>query len=299
MLDFMRPDSARRDGIRTINGEALRSPVQADLRGAGQVDPKSIPKDSRQAKVAAEDQGPCEEVDPIDAAIAITSGSGLKAWREACPDPSGSVRHPGSPQKLPRADCQLVEERYNRDKKLDGLGPNGRRKILEVSRYPDGTLQALVQESPDEARKRWQHEVSPKSFHGAIFGSAMNHRNVTAYDLAIGGGLASSDPKFYAYLCAVADWRLQMKANLKRPSILQWRNFTDEFSIYWSVEKPERKELIEGNATYYSDGKLPESVPALHTGLPSLVVCDTVAGDRVTASPAVPINSGNAKKGSR
>jgi hypothetical protein len=299
MLDFMKSDSATRDGIRTINGEALRSPVPADLRGAGQVDPKNIPKNSVQAKVAAEDQGPCEEVDPIDAGIAITSGSGLKAWREACPDPSGSVRHPGSPQKLPKADCQLVEERYNRDKKLDGLGPNGRRKILEVARYPDGTVQALVQESPDEARKRWQHEVSPKSFHGAIFGSARNHRNVTAYDLAIGGGLASSDPKFYAYLCAVADWRLQWDPSAVRPSILQWSAFVKDFSTYWTVEKAARKELITGNAKYYSDGKMPGCVPAMHVGLPNLVVCETVAGDRVAAFPSNSTTSESGKKGER
>lgn len=299
LLDFMKSDASRREGIRTINGEALRVPVPADLRGSGQIDPKNIPKTSIQTKVAAEDQGPCEEVDPIDAAIAITSGSGLNAWRETCPDPSGSVRRPGSPQKLPKTECQVIEERYNRDKKLDGLGPNGRRKILEVVRYPDGTVQALVQESPDEARKRWQHEVSPKSFHGSIFGSAKNHRNVTAYDLAIGGGLASSDPQFYAYLCAVADWRLQRDPKAeKRLSVMRWGEFAIRFSTYWNVENAERKELILGNADYYSSGVLPSCVPALHTGLPSLVVCETVAGDRVVASAASADSKGG-KKGAR
>ena len=284
--DFLQTEVGKRDGIRRINGEALLVPVPADLRGSGQIDPKNIPKDSAPAKLSAKDQGPCEEVDPIDAAIAITSNNGLKAWREDCPDPSGAPRRPGSPQKLSFAECKLVEERYNKDNKLVQLGPEAQRAILEVVRYPDGKVSALVEESPNEARKRWQHEVSPKSFHGAIIGSAKNHVNVTAYDVAIGGGQASSDPKFYAYLCAVADWRLQSNPYApKRPSITRWKDFIFKFGIYWNVEPPSRKDLIIGNAKYYSTGDLPACVPALHMGLPSFVVCETMQGTRSTRAP--------------
>jgi hypothetical protein len=279
--EFLQTEAGKRDGIRTINGEALHAPAPADLRGSGQIDPKNVPKDSQQAKVSAKDQGPYEEVDPIDAAIAITSGSGMNAWREECPDPSGATHRPGSPQKLPLAEQKIVEQRYNKDKNLVQLSPEEQRKILEVVRYPDGKVSALVQESPNEARKRWQHEVSPKSFHGAIIGSAKNHANVTAYDVAIGGGQASSDPKFYAYLCAVADWRLQSNPLAPiRPTITQWDDFTSDFGIYWNVEPSSRKHLIQGNADYYSNGKLPACVPALHAGLPSLVVCETMQGTR-------------------
>lgn len=110
---------------------------------------------------------------------------------------------------------------------------------------------------------------------------------MTAYDLAIGGGLASSDPQLYAYLCAVADWRLQSdeKAEWRR-SIMRWPQFEKLFKVYWAVERPERKELIRGNSTYYSSGVLPACVPALQVGMPKLVICETVAGDRVTATPA-------------
>ena len=179
------------------------------------------------------------------------------------------------------------------------MPPEGQRKVLKALRYPNGKVFALIQESPDEARKRWQHEVSPKSFHGSIFGSAKNHRNVTAYDLSIGGGLASSDPKFYAYLCAVADWRLQTDSTAKRPSILQWEKFLKDYGAYWSVERTERKELIEGNAVYYSKGVLPTCVPALHTGLPSLIVCETMAGDRVVVAPPAPVKANSGAKGTR
>jgi len=103
---------------------------------------------------------------------------------------------------------------------------------LESDALSERESLSLIQESPDEARKRWQHEVSPKSFHGSIFGSAKNHRNVTAYDLSIGGGLASSDPtKFCRSLCAVADWRLQTELTAKRPSILQWEFFRKIWSV--------------------------------------------------------------------
>lgn len=299
-MDSMSADLVKRAGIRSINGEALIVPVAADLRGSGQIDPKNIPKNSKQSRAASKDQGPCEEVDPIDAAIAITSGKGLNIMHEECPDPSGTTHHSDDFEVLSQADCKRIEERYNRDRKLDQHGPEGRRKVLAATRLSNGKVMAQIQESPNEARKRWQHEVSPKSFHGSIFGSATNHRNVTAYDLAIGGGLASSDPKFYAYLCAVADWRLQSnKTALKRPSIKLWEKFLAEFGLFWNVEKPDRKALIAGNADYYSSGNLPACVPGLHAGLPSSVVCETVAGDRLTASPPAATDAGIAKKEGR
>lgn len=285
MLDFLDSAEDKREGIRTINGEPLRTPVVADLRGTGQIDPKNIPAGSLQAKVKLKDQGPCEEVDPIDAAIAVTSGKGLHFRIEECPDPSGVPRPSEAPELLSAAECQRIEERYNREHKLDQGGAEARCKVLTATRNTDGKVFAQIQESPNEARKRWQHEVSPKSFHGAIFGSAQNHRSVTAYDLAIGGGLASSDPKFYAYLCAVADWRLQKdESTERRPSIMRWNGFLELFRVYWDVEKPERKALVVGNAEYYSEGTLPACVPSLPAGLPSAVICETVAGDRVVAS---------------
>jgi hypothetical protein len=282
--DFLQSEAGKREGLRTINGEALRVPVQADLRGTGQIDPKNIPKTSGQAALPAKDQGPYEEVDPIDAAIAIASGSGLKSWREEQPDPSGAVRRPGMAQPLPASERGKVEKRYNEEKKLDVKETGWQRRVLEAVRYPDGRVMALIQESPNEARKRWQHEVSPKSFHSSIFGSATNHRNVTAYDLSIGGGQASSDPEFYAYLCAVADWRLQQQTN-DRPGILRWTKFLELFALYWSKEPTGRKNVIQGNAWYYSTGELPSWLPALHSGLPSTVISETMAGYRAGHVP--------------
>lgn len=98
---------------------------------------------------------------------------------------------------------------YNKEKGLDVKDKLDQREIVSAQRYPDSKVVAKIQESPNEARLRWQREVSAKSFHSSIIGSAKNHSQVTAYDVAIGSGKASSDPLFYAYLCAVADWRVK------------------------------------------------------------------------------------------
>ena len=273
-------EAGRREGLRTINGEALNVPTAAVLDG-GELRPGQFPADSSQTTLPRKEQGPCEEVDPIDAAIAVTSGQGLrKLPREVVTDPRAEpdrkAVHDYGPFS-PAAHKQ-VEQALNL-----GKTPGDWRKLERVARYPYGGDQLYIDplETPNAARKRWQHEISPKSFHGAIIGNAENHRHVTAYDVAIGGGKASSDPKFYRYLCAVADWRLQNDLrNPVRPSILRWDDFLTKFSVYWAAEPAQRKKVIEGNADYYSSGRLPACVPALQAGLPSTVVCETVNGRR-------------------
>jgi hypothetical protein len=300
-----------REGIRTINGEELPTPVAAQLRGGEAV----IPAASMQARrnLPRDEQGPCEEVDPIDAAIAVASKKGyLNTWI-TIQDPNGakfSVSH-GMSQKSPAPHLfqgmaqetvekvGAVQESLNQGKLV-----TQQCEVVQVftCQGPDllPTAQLLVKrkETPDEARLRWQKEVSPKSFHGAIFGNKANHVNVTAYDVAIGGGLASSHPVFYAYLCAVADWRLKIgdKREL-RDGIFTWKEFLKTFAAapsadpkhptanYWSVEPQWRKDLIEGNANYYSSGVLPACVPSLTAGLPTAVICQRV--DK-TAMPHAP-----------
>ncbi len=148
-------------------------------------------------------------------------------------------------------------------------------------------------ETPDEARLRWQKSLAPRSFHGAIFGSAANHCNVTAYDLAIGGGRASSHAGFYKYLCAVADWRLTKNAKSKRSGISRWDVFQTEHDSYLRAEPSWRMDLIDGNAVYYSSGVLPDCLPLLHKNLPESVVCETMEGVRtVRADRDKPVAEG-------
>ncbi|GAB2849678.1 DUF3274 domain-containing protein [Pseudoduganella ginsengisoli] len=261
----------QRNGIRTITGEELRKPVAAVLSNAKEITPPN--------------RGPCEEVDPIDAAIAITSEGGRRTWFEDHPDKSaGGSAAMGSgmsttARMMPPDERRKLTEQYNKARNWEG---DDQRSILAAA-YKDGKLKIQVQESPNEARKRWQHEVSAKSFHGSIIGNKENHQHVTAYDVAIGQGKASTDPMFYAYLCDVADWRLKKLRNgeMLRPGILSWEKFITKHSSYWSIEPSWRKDLIAGNSSYYSSGTLPD-LPLPDGGpLWEIVIAESVTGNRV------------------
>ncbi|MFS2017742.1 DUF3274 domain-containing protein [Massilia sp. CT11-108] len=282
----------QRNGIRTINGETLPKPCLADMRG-NQVDADKLPAGSSHAMLKPGDRGPCEEVDPITAAIAVTSSAGMKGHVEERPDPAGYATHPASPQLLGKSDLQRMEAAYNAEKNPNNSNPDDKFTVLSAIRHPDGRVLAVIGESPNVARRRWQHELGAKSFHSAIFDSARNHSQVTAYDVAIGSGKASSDPRFYAYLCAVADWRLKMPDSKEkpRPGILRWEKFVTDFGAYLQCEPPWRRELIEGNAKYYSFGNLPPCLPLLTGKLWGIVVSETTAGKRVTQTSDMKVTS--------
>ncbi|MGH8853606.1 MAG: T6SS effector phospholipase Tle3 domain-containing protein [Telluria sp.] len=272
----------QRQGIRAINGEPLHLPCEADLRG-NQIDADKIPANSRLAKAS----GPCEEVDPITAAVAVTASPLLTRTVEV-PDPAGQARYPGTPQDLPAHERAQVETAYNKAKGRNPADPNDKFTVVRAVRQPDGKVVAVVQESPNDARKRWQHELGEKSFHSAIFDSSANHCNVTAYDIAIGSGQASSHRLFYAYLCAVADWRLKKPAprDYIRPGILTWEKFIDKHGGYYDCEPDWRKQLIEGNVGYYSTGELPSCLPVLTGKLWDIVISETTSGRRVNQRAA-------------
>jgi hypothetical protein len=286
-IDTLNKLEEQRLGIRSITGEPLHPPCAADLRG-NQIDAARIPASSRLAKAAPRDRGPCEDVDPITAAIAVTA-SPLLARTEEVPDPTGRVRYPGTPQELLTYERAQMEAAYNEARGRNAADPDDKFTIARAIRQPDGKVMAVVQESPNDARRRWQHELGEKSFHSAIFDSRINHRQVTAYDVAIGSGKASSDPQFHAYLCAVADWRLK-KPNGRdrpRPGILTWDDFLSDFGKFYECEPDWRKDLIEGNVDYYSTGLLPSCLPLLTGKLWNIVVSETTLGRRVN-QPAAP-----------
>lgn len=284
-LPLARHPAAQRDGIRRINGEALKTPFQADLR-AGQIDAGKIPASSRLAGLKPEDSGPCEEVDPIDAAIAITSGAGLRVWREVLPASMSEAADGHRVGPVSGDDLKRLEDVYNRLKKIDGDNRDARYRIVSGRRRNDRSVDAEVQESPNAARLRWQHEYSPKSFHSAIFASRKNHRHVTAYDLAIGSGKAVSDPQFRDYLSAVADWRLKILDSKSRPrvGILTLDMFLNRFQSYYATEPEWRRRLVHGNAQYYSSGMLPPGLPVLTGKLWDIVISETTSGKRVMAT---------------
>ncbi len=286
---------AQRQGIRRINAEALAVPVQADLYGG-------------QAPDA------WERVDPIDAAIAATSDSAYRWVWQVIHDPtddtflgrvSNSLHEDGdlidspAPNVYPNQVRKTVykgaqaKEHFNAGKEpADQTAEVGEiytcytRGGFFTREGPDDKLLIKRLETPTEVRRRYQSapssaHLSARSFHSAIWASAANHQNVTAYDLAIGFGSAVDDPGFREYLCAVADWRLKRpdpatKSN--RPGILTWDKFLTQHAAFYAKEPAWRKKLIEGNCDYYSSGVLPDGLPLLPEGLPSLVVCETRNG---------------------
>ncbi|WKB50896.1 T6SS effector phospholipase Tle3 domain-containing protein [Eleftheria terrae] len=283
-------------GVRTINGEPLPQPVVPAMHEGA-------------VAVAGAPVGAYEEVDPVDAAIATTSRFGYQQRWLVLDDPrrtqlprvplSGSHSPMTSPQpKLHTGPVSQDDIRKGEIEALLNEGKNEPGQRCEVEAIymclsgapprPNGKLLVCRKETPDEARARWQHGLSERSFHGAIFGSRTNHRQVTAYDVAVGQGRAPSDPEFYAYLCAIADWRMKQPSKLEKPrlGIMTWSRFISNFGKFYNVEPDWRKAIISGNSAYYSSGVLPACLPLLPEGLPPAVECQTVNGVRVKHSTA-------------
>lgn len=97
------------------------------------------------------------------------------------------------------------------------------------------------------------------------------------YDVVIGGGQATTHPLFYAYLCAVADWRLKGSPPGEdlRPGILSWADLKENFMICWKDELTWHSDLISASVAYYSTGVLPASLPLPPEGLRYKIVLQT------------------------
>jgi hypothetical protein len=279
-------EERERFGLRRITGEALPRPVMASM-GEG-----AFPD-------AQHRYGASENVDQIDAAISITSDYGIDRHHWECiADPGGvaAALRGYQPVASPRPDlyggrvaklneqCAMLTQKLNDDKKVEERCEIKTVYVcLEVGfERPLNPPKLLIErtETPNEARLRWQKATTPRSFHSAIYGGRKNHSQVTAYDVAIGGGKAPTHPLFYKYLCAVADWRLKKLdvTQTGRPGILTWQKFIKQYADYWEDERPWRKELIAGNKEYYSTGKLPTDLPLPPDGLPPALVVESMSG---------------------
>lgn len=282
------PEERARFGLRRITGEALPEPVPASM-GEG-----AFPDKQRR-------YGASENVDQIDAAIAVTSDYGIdKPHWECIADAAGVSMALRDCQRIPspspkvydgwvavfNEQRQALTAALNREKKSDA----DKCEVKQVYVCLDSSsgrpihppkLLILRTEAPNEARLRWQKASSPRSFHSAVYGGRKNHSHVTAYDVAIGGGKAPTHPLFYLYLCAVADWRLKnpTKYEQPRPGILTRAKFLEQFPDYWADERPWRKALIEANIRYYSTGILPADLPlpVPHRGIPPSLVVDPMS----------------------
>ena len=281
-------DEKARFGLRKITGEALPTAVLASMGEGAFSDAKGR-------------YGAMERVDQIDAAIASTSRFGIDLKYECINDPIGvaipaGVAFTGSPDPLLFKGVIANAATANGpvEKALNlGKDNEAQCKIVDVfvcvgdtaARRPTTPPKLIIQrtETTQESRLRWQHVSMARSFHGAVYGGSKNHQYVTAYDVAIGGGTATTHPLFYAYLCAVADWRLKQppKNEKLRPGILGWADFQKIFAIYWKDEPAWRSDLISANVGYYSTGTLPSSLPLPPEGLPSAVLLQSFSDGKI------------------
>lgn len=280
-------DEKTRFNLRSITGEAL---------------PKSFtPSMGEGALPDAQHRfGASENVDQIDAAISVTSRYGIQGHRWECiADPNGIAKGLGSYQPVPSPYPEVYKERVakcseQRVALTDKLNANKEteNKYVVTNVYvclsvgferPVDPPMLLIErtETANEARLRWQNTTTSRSFHSAIYGGRENHRHVTAYDVAIGGGKAPTDPLFFRYLCSVADWRLKerLAKDPRKLTMLTWENFRKQFDAYWTDERPWRKALIEATKDYYSTGVLPVDLPLPPDGLPPALVVEAMSGN--------------------
>lgn len=209
-------------------------------------------------------------VGPIDAAIAVTN-RGMKSWAEVIDDPH-VAGYKGLPYALPPDERAKVEDHINRGKdKLD------RRAVLSAMRQPQGRLSVSLQESPNEARLRWQsQEFSANSHHSAIVQHERHSRDVTAYDLAIAPSYTASNREFFEFLCLVADWRVGAVDQKVKPSFeeSEWMDKPHAKKFFPEIA-PAYQQLIRDTYHYANTGILPASI--LNCPMPPGVVSETLA----------------------
>ena len=140
----------------------------------------------------------------------------------------------------------------------------------------DGQVLVTRSETPYEARLRLQKDyIEPLSFHSAIPNNPEHSRQVLAYDVAIGAGESVDDVTFYAYLCRVADWRLDWEATRASANsqLDTAADLPDEAveKLYFQ-ENEKNRFLIDSTVAYRTSGVL----PTIADKMPSLVAAQTL-----------------------
>lgn len=288
-----------------INAPALPLPFRADFTGTG----------VRDAKAASSGIAPVySPADPIDAAIAITNGGIETAGQRLVTLPESEGRFSGAYYNNPARAMSLAPKL---EAHLTGLNDPTRNpytaptnsawaadwhRISSVLHKGGRNFLVTYQETPNQARQRLMAakpgELKPISFHSAIPASAIHSRRALAYDLAIGQACSIDDETFYAYLCRVADWRLDwetIKDEAWRGSQITPTDVPDIAVLErYQAESAENRKLIDATSLYRSNTVPPASQPTqgggflprmtLEADYPSLVVWQTL-DDRENGRP--------------
>ncbi len=210
-----------------------------------------------------------DTLDPVDAAIAVSN----KGWT---PEDTRHARHElmgeAAAFKYGRTPAN-VEQALNEGKEQAQMT-----HVFSARAKGDGQVLVTRSETPYEARLRLQKDyIEPLSFHSAIPNNPEHSRQVLAYDVAIGAGESVDDVTFYAYLCRVADWRLDWEAidddgrsqadtGIEAPD--------DDVLEFYRSENANNRKLIDSTVEYTVTGAFPSAVV---DKMPSLVASQTLA----------------------
>ncbi|MBG7458991.1 DUF3274 domain-containing protein [Pseudomonas aeruginosa] len=287
-----------------IAAPGLPVPFRADFTAGGVRDDKSA--SAGIAPVYAPD-------DPIDSSIAITNDGIIDAGQRTVTLPdsagplSGAYHNRGRAMSLaPQLEAQLTG--LNDPSRNPYTAPENNEwaanwhRISAVVYRGGRSFLVTYQETPNQARRRRMSakpgDLPPISFHSAIPASAIHSRRALAYDLAIGQACSIDDETFYAYLCRVADWRLDWKerdGNWRDSQVTATSDEPDAAVLkYYKNEPTPNKELIDSTSLYRSNKKPSPGGPLVGGGFlpkvtldadyPSLIVWQTL-GDRDQGRP--------------
>jgi hypothetical protein len=231
--------------------------------------------------------------DPIDAAIVVSNGGWEPKNREY------SQEELLDEQQVYRYGSGLAQITESRNL---GREQADKAEVFSAQKLGNGQVLIVRGETPFEARIRLQNQdlgkQIPLSFHSGIPANPEHSRRVLAFDVAVGAGRSVDDLEFYAYLCRVADWRLDWKrTHAGNRSDYEAQSEAadpiDEVMLFYERENARNLSLINATCLYRSSapvektagekpatqggGILPSSV--LETTLPSLVISRT-KGDR-------------------
>ncbi len=153
--------------------------------------------------------------------------------------------------KLFSYELRQLEKTLNKDKEQDD------RVHIDAANYePHFQIRVERDETPNEARLRWQSQEWDRNSHHSSIVTAVEHsRRVTAYDLAVGAGWTASNRAFFEFLCLVADWRVDSD----KKTFEQTRFLDEEHSNknFFNDINPDYQKLIRETWKYAHDGILP------------------------------------------
>lgn len=231
-----------------LHGAPLPSPVEVNFANGGNVTQGNTPADAEATQSGVYQVK--TQYDPIDASIVLANGG----WR---PD-DRSLSRIGmmSRQDAYRYGHSLadVTRAYN-----EGKAEEDHAHVFSALDFEEGVVQITRGETPYEARLRLQNQTladqEALSFHSGIPANPLHSQRVLAYDLAVGAGGCVDDVEFYAYLCRVADWRLDWKRTRGdyQPGDNSAGNHpTDAVLDFYLEEASANRELIDNTSLYRS-----------------------------------------------